>query len=625
MTLPQRIPIWQHLWQLLRYAPRLYLLDSFLWLFIMGLPAVPGLMIREFFDALTENRGNDSGMFRSPLIWVALLMSVGVARVVAIFTGRITKTQHRFIISALVQRNLLEKLIQKPGAAAFVVHGETVSPGEIINFFRDDTSQIEDTVVGTNEIFGAGVFAIASLFILFSVNFYLTLLVFLPLVTIAIVVRYAETHIKRYRSASRRATQRVTGLMGELFGAVQAIQIAGAENTVLHHFRQLNEQRRQRMLQDQVFTTIVNSILENLANLGTGLILLLAALFNSANNRSLSVGDFALFVYYLAFVTDFLWFMGGFLTLSKQTEVSFERIGALLGEGNESGGGTADIVVHAPLYLPDLRGRMPELPAVEQPIRDETLPLQVLKAVHLTYHYPNHQRDIHPRNVHYNIHSHDIHLCGITDISLTLPRGSITVITGRVGSGKTTLLRALLGLLPIQTGELYWNGLQVEHPDRFFVPPRSAYVPQVPQLFSNTLRENLLLGLQQGDEELKQAIVLAALDQDLDNMPEGLNTVIGSKGTRLSGGQQHRAAAARMLVRQPQLLVFDDLSSALDVETEQKLWSRLFNLKNNSSDSPTYLIVSHRPFVLQQADQIIILSGGRVQAQGKPKDLLGSE
>jgi ATP-binding cassette subfamily B protein len=593
-----RTSLWNLLWQLILYTPRLYLLDSVLWLFIMGLPAVPGLLIREFFDALTQQETGDGDILRSPLMWVALLLGVGLARIVAIFTGRITKTQHRFTISSLVQRNLLDKLLQKPGAEAFTINGKSLSIGEVISFFRDDAAQIEDNVVGTNEILGAGVFAIASLLILFSVHARLTLFVFLPLVMITAVVQYAEIRIKRYRSASRQATQQVTGLLGELFEVVQAIQIAGAERSVLSHFQKLNEQRRQRMVQDQVFTATLKSVLENLVNLGTGLILLLAALFNSTDERSLSVGNFALFVYYLAFVTDFFWFMGGFLTLSKQTDVAFERMGALVGAAQ-----VEELTEHALLYLPNLRGQGSELPAVQQLI-SETAHLQELKAIDLTYYYPGSD-------------------CGITGIDLTLQRGSLTVITGRVGSGKTTLLRLVLGLLPVQSGELYWNGQCIQHPDRFFVPSRSAYIPQVPNLFSHTLRENLLLGLQQGDEELKQAIVLSALDQDLANMSAGLNTLIGSKGMRLSGGQQQRTAAARMLVRQPQLLVFDDLSSALDVETEQKLWSRLFTLKNTSSPySPTYLVVSHRPFVLRQADQIIILNEGRVQAQGKPEELL---
>jgi ABC-type multidrug transport system fused ATPase/permease subunit len=609
---------------MIRYAFGLYLLDTILWLFIAGLPVVPGLIIREFFNTLTSTGTSTSSdqaiSLQSPMVWVVLIFAVGAARIVAIFAGRVTKTQHRFTMSSLLRRNLLDKLLQRPGAEPLTVGSKTVSPGEVISFFRDDAAQVEDTVVGTNEIFAAGVFAAVALIILLSVNAGLTLLVFLPLVAIALTLQHAEARIKRYRSASRQATQQVTGLIGELFSAVQAIQIAGAETPVLNHLRWLGDQRQQRVVQDQVFTAIFQSSLENLVSLGTGLILLVAAqsgvgggdsLSETLRERTLSVGDFALFVYYLAFVTDFLWFLGGFLALTKQTEVSLERMGTLIGSVEEQESNRVKgLVEPAPLYLPDLRGRMTELPAIAQPQRDTAL--EELRVENLTYRYPGSDTA-----------SQRWSDRGITNISMTLKRGSLTVITGRVGSGKTTLLRVLLGLLPRQSGEIYWNGSRIEQPDQFFVPPCSAYTPQVPQLFSNTLQENLLMGFQTDEAELRKAIAIAALDHDLTAMPEELNTLIGSKGMRLSGGQQQRAAAARMLLRRPELLVFDDLSSALDLETEQTLWSHLLAVTPCSpiSYNPTYLVVSHRPFVLRQADYIVVLKNGVVDAAGKPEDL----
>lgn len=612
-----RVSIWHLLERAIRYAFGLYLLDSFLWMFILGLPAVPGLIIREFFNVLTASSSNQFIFSNSPLLWVALLLAVGVARIVAIFAGRITKTQHRFIISSLVRRNLLAQLLQRPGAEPFAIDGMTVSPSEAIDFFREDVAQVEDNVVGTNEILGAGIFALISLFILLNVNARFTILVFLPLIAIALTIQYAETRIKRYRFASRQATGQVSGLIGEMFAAIQAIQVAGAESSILEHLRYLSDRRRQSMVQDRVFTVAIGSSLENLVSLGTGLILLVAAQSRfSSGDRTFNVGDFALFVYYLAFVTDFLSFLGGFLALTKQTEVAFERMGTLVKPSKAVEGAkdpAESLIAYAPLYLPNLRGRVVNnFPSTTQPNRD--IYLQKLNAIGLTYRYPNSDR-------------------GITNINLTLQRGSLTVITGEVGSGKTTLLQVLLGLLPMQSGEIYWNGSLIKHPDRFFVPPRSAYTPQVPQLFSNTLRENLLLGLPRREEELKQAIATAALDRDVAAMPEGLDTFIGAKGMRLSGGQIHRAAAARMSIRQPELLVFDDLSSALDLETEQKLWSCLFESDRLSPSGrsltrsplhvykPTCLAVSHRPFLLRQADRIIVLRDGSVEAEGKLEDL----
>jgi ATP-binding cassette subfamily B protein len=134
-------------------------------------------------------------------------------------------------------------------------------------------------------------------------------------------------------------------------------------------------------------------------------------------------------------------------------------------------------------------------------------------------------------------------------VDLRVSRGSFTVITGRIGSGKTTLLRVLLGLVPKDAGMIGWDGTDVRDPAAWFIPPRSAYTPQVPRLFSDTLRDNILMGLPEGQVDLAASLHAAVLTPDLATMRDGLETLVGPRGVRLSGGQIQRAAAARMLVR----------------------------------------------------------------------------
>ncbi|MCU1350964.1 MAG: transporter, ATP-binding protein, partial [Acidimicrobiales bacterium] len=190
-------------------------------------------------------------------------------------------------------------------------------------------------------------------------------------------------------------------------------------------------------------------------------------------------------------------------------------------------------------------------------------------------------------------------------IDLDVSRGQLVVITGPVGSGKSLLLRSLLGLVPRSGGHITWNGAPVEDPSTFFVPPRTAFVPQVPRLFSEPLAHTVLLGADPAG--LAEALRLACIDEDLAEMPDGVDTLVGPKGVRLSGGQIQRTAAARAFVRRPELLVVDDLSSALDVATEARVWDGLFD---QAAGDLTVLAVSHRPRVLERADQVVELAAG---------------
>ena len=409
-----------------------------------------------------------------------------------------------------------------------------------------------------------------------------------PLLTVISLTIYppmmfAVNRISRRVYARSLAVQEQLALISnhaqENISGIQQVKTYVQEEREIENFRQLCAEFRDRNLSMAALRGTMLSLIGIVTGVGTLVVLYVGGRF--VIEGRISFGDFVAFNAYLGLLVWPTIAMGWIINTLQRGLGAIERLDAVLD-------------VH---------------PTIPSPLDDPDTPSPVdapsISIRNLTFTYPG--------------ESDERREPALRDLSLEIPAGSRLAIVGPVGCGKSTLAALLARVYQPPRGTI-----QVDGEDLVDLPVeqwRSAlgYVPQEPFLFSRSLRENVAFAERDApQEQLDRAVELAQLSQDLPQLPDGLDTVVGERGFTLSGGQRQRATLARAVVRQPGLLILDDAMSSLDADTERAVMDGLDQLM----EGRTAVFITHRPSTLIGMQRIVVLDEGRIVEEGSHEELL---
>ncbi|MGJ3240042.1 MAG: ABC transporter ATP-binding protein [Anaerolineae bacterium] len=411
---------------------------------------------------------------------------------------------------------------------------------------------------------------IMSVILLSFVNWQLTALVVITLSISTTIQMRAGLFLVPLSENVQEQAGTMSALVQDSVSGIQTIKTFGRETHVSDAFLKENEEYRRRWLFFKVRNEPVGMIPQMIIYLTTGMVLLLGG--RMVITGGMSVGDLASFILYLNLIRRTLLMIGTTYQRYVQTSGAMQRITPLL-----QAPGIADV--------PD---------AVEMERSDG----------HIRF-----------ENVTLTEDGNDI----LKDVTLDIPGGSVVGLVGPTGSGKSVLVNLLSRVSDVDAGIVQIDGHDVRQIKLQDLRSNIAYVPQETFLFSQPLHENVRMGQDDlSDEAIDRAIHISRVSNDLDQMPDGLDTMVGEKGVMLSGGQKQRVAIARAIVRNPSIMVLDDALSAVDTKTAAEILTSLRTVL----DTRTSIIIAQRMATVKDCDFIVVMDHGQVVEKGTHDALL---
>ena len=465
-------------------------------------------------------------------------------------------------------RNDLFSHLQKLSLSYF----HKTKTGDIMARATNDLKAVRMLVgPGIRNLLNTIIMGSAAIILMLIIDYKLTLysLIPLPVLTIAVTI-FSSRIFYRFQKVQEQFSSISVGVQENLTG-IRVVKAYVQEGNEKRKFKQLNQDYMDKNISLVKIWGLFFPFIMLIAGIGMVIVLWLGGRLVMAGK--ISLGQFVQFNGYLMMLTWPMMALGWAINLVQRGSASMGRLIEILDQAPE---------IKDSEYLEDMR----------------TL-----------------EGEIEFRNVSFAYDKKVI----LKNIDLKIPKGITIGIIGPTGSGKSTLVNLIPRLLEVREGSLTIDGMEVKSIPLKILRKNIGYVPQETFLFSESLKENIIYGLEGFDEaKLRRAVSISALSDEIERFSQRYETPVGERGVTLSGGQKQRTALSRAIIREPKILILDDAFSSVDVHTEEKILKQLRKFRKRR----TCILVSHRTSTIEDADWIVVLKDGRIVEQGTHEELV---
>lgn len=452
---------------------------------------------------------------------------------------------------------------------------KTHNTGDLMNRISEDVSRVR-MYTGPAVMYLINLAATIgfSVTYMFNENKELTLYVLSPLPILAITIYYVNTIINRKSDRIQSLLSDLTTNAQESYSGIRVIKSFVQEKAMMGFFEKNSELYRRNAISLAKTEAIYFPSMGLMIGISTLLTILIGGLY--VINGSINIGVIGEFVMYILMLTFPVMAIGWTASMIQRAATSQRRINEFL--------------------------------HTTPSIQNEPVPEKIILKGNIEF-----------RNVDFIYPHTEIH--AIKNFSFTINKGEKVAIIGRTGSGKSTIAQLMLRMYDPQKGTIFYDGIDIRQIDLTTLRSQISYVPQDVFLFSDTVENNIGFALQKFDtKNIYKAAASAAVAKEIEQFPQTWQTMIGERGVTLSGGQKQRISIARALIKDHEIVVFDDCLSAVDAKTENEIISNLYNYLH----SKTAIIITHRIFSLFNFDKIIVLHDGAIAEEGTHSQLLAA-